>query len=88
VYLLDHDANPLVVDRDGSTPLHYLCETQNHEMIKLVMPKCGASKHLRNRFGKKPLDYITDKEVKRTLMTTKSGSRRSSQSKKMEEMRR
>ena len=39
-YLLDKGANPTVVDRDGYTPLHYLCEIENYEMIKLILPYC------------------------------------------------
>jgi ankyrin repeat protein len=39
-YLLDQGANPTVVDRDGYTPLHYLCEIENYEMIKLILPLC------------------------------------------------
>ncbi|CDW89321.1 protein kinase domain containing protein [Stylonychia lemnae] len=66
-YLLDHSASPHVVDRDGCTPLHYLCETENHEMVKVLLPICGASKDVRNRFGKKPADLIQDREFKKVL---------------------
>ena len=66
-YLLAHGANPSVVDRDGCTPLHYLCETQNYDMVKKLLPVCAASKDVRNRFGKKPADLVKDAEVKRML---------------------
>lgn len=39
-YLLDKGASTTVVDRDGCTPLHYLCEGQNYEMVKLLIPLC------------------------------------------------
>jgi ankyrin repeat protein len=68
-YLLDNGASVSVVDRDGSTPLHYLCETENHEMIKEILPLCKGSgvRDVRNRFGKKPADLVQDKEMKKLL---------------------
>ena len=39
-YLIKEGASTTVVDRDGCTPLHYLCETQNKELIKFVLPYC------------------------------------------------
>jgi ankyrin repeat protein len=32
-YLIEKGANTSVVDRDGCTPLHYLCESENYQMI-------------------------------------------------------
>lgn len=66
-YLLERGVSPHVVDRDGCTPLHYLCETENHEMVKFLLPLSGPSRDVRNRFGKKPVDLIQDKEMKRLL---------------------
>lgn len=81
-FLLEHGANPQAVDREGCTPLHYLCETQNYEMVRKLLPVCAASKDVRNRFGKKPADLVRDAEVKRMLraFSTKRNSRVSSQS--------
>lgn len=66
-YLIDKGANTSVVDRDGCTPLHYLCEAENYEMIKYVLPFCKGSKDVRNRFGKKPVDLIANAGMKRML---------------------
>ena len=56
-----------MVDRDGCTPLHYLCESENLEMIKLVLPLSSGSKDVRNRFGKKPFDLLTDKNLQKII---------------------
>jgi ankyrin repeat protein len=77
-YLLDHKCNTAAVDRDGCTPLHYLCETENHEMIKLLLPLSLGSKDVRNRFGKKPVDLVKDMEMKKLLRNY--SSRRQSKS--------
>ena len=71
-----------MVDRDGCTPMHYLCETQNYDMVKRLLPVCAASKDVRNRFGKKPADLVKDAEVKRTLrnFSSRLNSQRQSQS--------
>jgi ankyrin repeat protein len=66
-YLIDKGASPCVVDRDGCTPLHYLCEGENHDMIQFIMPLSGGARDVRNRFGLKPVDLIKDKTFKRTL---------------------
>jgi hypothetical protein len=58
-----------VVDRDGCTPLHYLCESECHEMIKLILPISHGAKEVRNRFGLKPFDMIKDKEFKKDIRT-------------------
>lgn len=50
-FLLDKGVNTSVVDKDGYTPLHYLCEAENTEMIKLLLPLSKGSKDVRNRFG-------------------------------------
>jgi ankyrin repeat protein len=78
-YLLEKGASTTVVDRDGCTPLHYLCESQNYEMVKLLIPLCQVSKDVRNRFGKKPADLVCDKDIKRLLRRDTSQSRRGSQ---------
>lgn len=36
-------------------------------MVRFLLPLSGASKDVRNRFGKKPVDLIQDKEMKRLL---------------------
>lgn len=52
-----------MVDRDGCTPLHYLCEAENIEMIKILVPLCPGVKDVRNRFGRKPGDMATNKAI-------------------------
>ncbi len=76
-YLIENGANTQVVDRDGCSPLHYLCETENHEMIHYLLPLASASKDVRNRFGKKPADLVKDKDIKKLLRNF--NSRRESQ---------
>lgn len=49
------------MDRDGCTPLHYLCEADNEEMIKQLIPLCPSSKDVRNRYGRKPADMGKNK---------------------------
>lgn len=66
-FLMSKGANTSVVDRDGCTPLHYLCETDNLELIKLLLPACKGCKDVRNRHGKKPVDLVTSDEVKRFI---------------------
>lgn len=66
-YLISKGACTTVVDRDGCTPLHYLCETQNKEMIKYVLPFSSACKDVRNKFGKKPSDLVCDQELKKLM---------------------
>ena len=66
-YLIDKGASTSVVDRDGCTPLHYLCENENIEMIKLLLPLCKGCKDVRNRFGKKPVDMLSNSDMKKTL---------------------
>jgi len=65
--LLFKGANPSVVDRDGCTPLHYLCENENVEMINLVLPLSAGSKDVRNRFGKKPADLLTSETLRKVV---------------------
>lgn len=57
-YLLGKGANASAVDRDGNTPLHYLCESENIDMIMHVLPHCQGSKDVRNKQGKKPFDLL------------------------------
>lgn len=66
-YLLSKGANPSVVDRDGCTPLHYLCECENIEMVKLVLPLSPGSKDVRNRFGKKPADLLSSETLRKIV---------------------
>ena len=66
-YLISKGCCTTVVDRDGCTPLHYLCETQNKEMIKYVLPYSSACKDVRNKFGKKPSDLVCDQELKKLM---------------------
>ena len=80
LYLLSRGASPCVVDRDGSTPLHYLCETGNLEMIKAVLPLAEGTGEVRNRFGLKPVELIRDKAVRREV-GKETASRKSSVSK-------
>jgi ankyrin repeat protein len=56
-----------VVDRDGCTPLHYLCECENLEMIQLILPLSPGSKDVRNRFGKKPADLLSNNGLKKII---------------------
>lgn len=37
-YLIQKNASACVVDRDGCTPLHYLCELNHLDLITLVLP--------------------------------------------------
>lgn len=73
-YLIEKGACATVVDRDGYTPLHYLCENENYEMIKLILPYCKQAKDVRNRFGKKPTDMIgNNKEIKKLIRNMSQG---------------
>ena len=77
--LIARGASTTVVDRDGCTPLHYLCENQNIEMIKMLLPLCQMSMDVRNRFGKKPIDLVCDRDIKKLLKRETSQTRRTSQ---------
>mmetsp|Transcript_30356 Transcript_30356/g.29696 ORF Transcript_30356/g.29696 Transcript_30356/m.29696 type:complete len:154 (+) Transcript_30356:1438-1899(+) len=66
-YLIKKGVNPSVVDRDGCTPLHYLCENENIDMIKMLLPLSGGSNDVRNRFGKKPVDMIASASLKKLV---------------------
>jgi ankyrin repeat protein len=37
-YLLEKGASATVVDRDGCTPLHFLCESENIQIITALLP--------------------------------------------------
>ena len=64
-YLLDNGATTNMIDRNGNTPLHYLCEGENIELIKRFLPQLKSCKDTRNRFGKRPTDLVTNPEVKK-----------------------
>ena len=65
--MLSKGSNPSVVDRDGCTPLHYLCECENVEMIKYLLPLSPGSKDVRNRFGKKPADLLSSEVLRKAI---------------------
>jgi ankyrin repeat protein len=70
-FMILKGANGASVDRDGSTPLHYLCETENLDMVRYLLPLSDGSKDIRNRFGKKPVDLIQDNEMKKLIRNYK-----------------
>jgi hypothetical protein len=48
-------------------------------MIKMLLPLCQMSMDVRNRFGKKPIDLVCDRDIKKLLKRETSQTRRTSQ---------
>ncbi len=66
-FLVEAGANVTVVDRDGCTPLHYLCEAEHYEMVRYLLPLAKNCKDVRNRYGKRPADMAPSQEVRRII---------------------
>jgi uncharacterized protein len=81
--LIEHGANVnQACRRNGSTPLHRAVTQTGapgtagragaaKEIIKLLL-EAGADPSLKNKSGKKPIDYVKDKEIKNYLTPKRS----------------
>lgn len=54
--LLDHGANPRVVNSFDNTPLHFAVSSKNQGVVKLLL-KYNVDVHCKNAFGTTPLDW-------------------------------
>ncbi len=67
-YLLKFNANP---NKQSTlykqTPVHLAIKNNVDSMILLILVNCGGSLTLKDKFGKKPIDYINSEEMRKTV---------------------
>ena len=67
-YLLKFNANP---NKQSTlykqTPVHLAIKNNVDSMILLILVNCGGSLTLKDKFGKKPIDYISSEEMRKTV---------------------
>ena len=67
-YLLKFNANP---NKQSSlykqTPVHLAIKNNVESTILLILANSGGSLTLKDKFGKKPIDYISSEEMKKTV---------------------
>jgi ankyrin repeat protein len=52
--LNEKEVDPNLVDNEGKTPLHYVCNNGNLDIVKLLL-KANADPNLPNKYGDTPL---------------------------------
>lgn len=67
-YLLKYNANP---NKQSTlykqTPVHLAIKNNVDSMILLILVNCGGSLTIKDKFGKKPIDYINSEEMRKTV---------------------
>ena len=67
-YLLKYNANP---NKQSSlynqTPVHLAVKNNVDSMILLILANYGGSLTIKDKFGKKPIDYINSEEMRKTI---------------------
>ena len=67
-YLLKYNANP---NKQSSlykqTPVHLAIKNNVESTILLILANSGGSLTLKDKFGKKPIDYINSEEMRKTV---------------------
>lgn len=68
-HLLDRNANTNIIDKNGTTAMHYAVMFRNYDALKLLM-QANADIKIKDNSGKSPLDYASvynDKKLKKIL---------------------